>query len=72
VEHRVFEGNTGRAFTDSFRVKVNCKANAGPLTDAVPYALAVTLEIAEPTDIAIYEEVRAKIRPRVEIAPKQR
>ena len=72
VEHRAFEGNKGRSFNDDLTIKVNCTANAGPLTDEVPYALAVTLEIAEPTDIAIYDEVRSKIRPRVEIVPNPR
>lgn len=69
VEHRVFEGDRGRAFDESLAIQVNCVANAGPLTDDVPYALAVTMEIAEPSEIEIYEEVRERIQPRVEIAP---
>lgn len=68
VEHRVFEGNAGRAFNDDLQVKVNCTANAGRLDEQVPYALTITLEIAEPSLLNIYEEVRDRVRPRVEIA----
>ncbi|MBX9790022.1 MAG: S8 family peptidase [Pirellulales bacterium] len=69
VEHRVFEGNRVRTFDDALEVTVNCKENAGALTEEIPYAIAVTLEIAEPTQVVIYDEVRQRIRPRVEIAP---
>jgi hypothetical protein len=67
VQHRVFEGEKASAFSDgdSMPITVSCKAYAGNLTEPIPYALAVTLEVAEPIDI--YTEVRDRIRPVVEI-----
>ncbi|HVC98850.1 MAG TPA: S8 family peptidase [Pirellulales bacterium] len=69
VQHRVFEGNRVLAFDDggTLPVQVSCREDAGKLTDAVPYALAVTLEVAEPLGVSIYDEIRDRIRPRVQI-----
>jgi len=67
VQHRVLEGEQATAFADGdmMPITVSCKAYAGALTERVPYALAVTLEVADPIDI--YTEVRDRIRPVVEI-----
>ena len=43
--------------------------DAGKLTETIPYAIAVTLEIAEPIDIRIFNEVRDRIRLKIEIKP---
>ena len=40
-------------------MKVSCVEDAGKLMEPIPYAIAVTLEIAEPVDIRIFNEVRA-------------
>ena len=66
-----FRGRQSRAFGDGdmISVKVNCVENAGKFTEPIPYAIAVTLEIAEPIDIRIFNEVRDRIRPKVEITP---
>jgi hypothetical protein len=71
LQHQVFEGVKARAFGDgdTITVKVNCAEDAGKLTETIPYAIAVTLEIAEPVDIKIFNEVRDRIRPKVEITP---
>lgn len=70
VQHQVFEGNKARAFGDGdvLTVKVSCVEDAGKLTEEIPYALAVTLEIAEPVDLNIFNEVKNRIRLRVGIA----
>lgn len=72
VEHRVFEGNRVRTFVDdeTLSLNVNCMEHAGKLTEPVPYALAVTLEVAESIGLPIYNEVRDRIRPRVKIEPE--
>jgi hypothetical protein len=71
VQHEVFEGNRSVVVADGARVvlKVNCKEDAGKLTEAVPYGLAVTLEVAPAAGVNIYEEVRTRIRPAVGIHP---
>lgn len=72
VEHRVFAGHRAVAFADGdpLRIRVNCVADAGSLDDQVPYALAVTLEVARPLSVSIYGQIRDRIRPRVEITPQ--
>jgi hypothetical protein len=71
LQHQVFEGGKARAFGDGdvVGVKVSCVEDAGKLMEPIPYAIAVTLEIAEPVDIRIFNEVRARIRPKIEITP---
>lgn len=72
VEHRIFAGHRAVAFADgdTLRVQVNCVPDAGLLEDPIPYALAVTLEVARPLAVSIYDQVRDRIRPRVEIRPQ--
>ncbi|MCK4659372.1 MAG: hypothetical protein KAV82_07610 [Phycisphaerae bacterium] len=67
VQHRILEGERATAFSDgdTMPITVSCKAYAGHLTEPVPYALAVTLEVADPIDI--YTEVHDRIRPVIEI-----
>lgn len=71
VQHEIYDGPEAAVFVDgdAVAINVNCKAGAGDLKDAIPYSLAVTLEVGEGTDIPIYEEVRARIRQRVRIQP---
>jgi len=71
LQHQVFEGDRARAFGDgdTISVKVNCVEDAGKLTERIPYAIAITLEIAEPVDIRIFNEVRDRIRLKIEIKP---
>lgn len=72
VEHRILEGEKVAAFGDGedLEVTVNCKSDAGQLNASVPYALAVTLEVAEPLEVSIFDQVRSRIRPRIEIEPE--
>jgi hypothetical protein len=69
VEHRVFEGEKAKAFVDgaNLSIQVNCRADAGDLNDDIPFAVVASLEVAQTSQIAIYEEISARIRPQVEI-----
>jgi hypothetical protein len=47
---------------------VTCKKDATEkLDDAIPYGLAVTLEVTEGVEIPIYQQIRAKIKPPVPV-----
>jgi hypothetical protein len=65
--HCVFEGESAVAFLDGglLRLRVSCRAQAGVLDDPVPFALAVSLETAVGSGIAVYDEVRAAVQPAV-------
>ncbi len=69
VQHEILDGEQATAFVDgeALLIQINCRAQAGELDDAIPYAVAVTLEVAEGTAIPIYEQVRARLRVRVPI-----
>ena len=71
VQHEILEGHQATPFEDgdNIVIKVNCRADAGKITDPIRYGLAATLEIAETIDLPIYQEVRDRlavpVRPRV-------
>ncbi|PWT82044.1 MAG: hypothetical protein C5B58_08895 [Acidobacteria bacterium] len=67
VEHRIFEGTDAKAFLDGAKlsIQVNCAAAAGKLTETIHYAVVASLEVGADSQIAIYEEVRSRIRPQV-------
>jgi hypothetical protein len=71
VQHEVLESKKQiQSFEDGefLRIRVTCKKDAAARLDTViPYGLAVTLEAKE--DIPIYEQVRARIKQPVRIAP---
>lgn len=84
VQHEVLEGIAAVAINDgdNMPVQVNCRANAATkLSDAVPYALMVSLETARPLAVSIYEQVKlaldrlreaARVRPSVRGARTRR
>jgi hypothetical protein len=69
VQHEVLEGDQATAFIDGqvLTVQVNCRAQTGQLEGPIPYALAVTLEVAEGTAVPVYEEVRDRLRVAVQV-----
>ncbi len=72
VQHEILEGDSASAFIDgdNLEIHVSCRSDAGTLEEAIPYAIAVTLEIAEEVGIDIYDEVRVRVQPaRIEINP---
>ena len=71
LQHEVCEGNRAVAFVDGdvLAIQVSCRRDGGALEEAVPYAIAVTLEVAEEIGVDIYNEIRARVyADRIEIA----
>jgi hypothetical protein len=73
VQHQVFDGHEARAFDDgdAIKIKVSCAEDAGKLNEVVPYAIVATLEIAEPTTMRIYGELKNRLHIKVKIKPKR-
>ena len=69
IQHEVFEGDAAVTFVpeDSLQIQVNCRPEIGRLAEPVPYALAVSLEVAPSLSLPIYEEIRAKLRTVIEV-----
>lgn len=71
VQHEVLEGTDQiAAFQDgdSILLHIACKKDATVrLDDAIPYGLAVTLEVAEGIQIPIYEQLRTRLQPQVAV-----
>jgi hypothetical protein len=69
VQHEVFEGGKAAAFVDGDEVvvHVSCREDAKVLSGAVPYALAVTLEVDTAIGIDIYTEVRERVLSKVRV-----
>ena len=69
VQHEVFEGQRAVPFIDGevIEIKVNCREDAGKIQNPVAYGLAVSLEVAEGVDIAVYNEIRTRIAPAIQI-----
>ena len=69
IQHEVYDGEEASVFEegDSLNIVINCRADAGPLKDSVPYALALTLEVAEAVAIDVYEEIRLRLRPPIAV-----
>lgn len=69
VQHEVFEGQRAEPFIDGdvIEIKVNCREDAGKIQSPVAYGLAASLEVSEGVDIAVYEEIRTRIAPAIQI-----
>jgi hypothetical protein len=73
LQHLVMEGNklVREAATGAFSVGVQARAVSPAFADTeVPYALALTLELAQPVRTDLYEDVLARVRPRQQQAPR--
>lgn len=73
LQHGVFEGNLANEIIDGdeLLIKVNCREDAGKIDKPILYGLFVSLEVKQEVNIAIYDEVRTRIQPRVIITPKR-
>jgi hypothetical protein len=62
LKHEALEGEKA-AFVDgdNLEIQVSCCADAGVLEEAVPFALATTVEVAEEIGVDIYGEVRVRV-----------
>jgi hypothetical protein len=69
LQHEVFEGEGAVPVVpgQSLVVRVNCLADAGRLDSPVEFALCVSLEVAEGVALPIYDQVRARITPRIAV-----
>lgn len=69
LQHEICEGDDALAFVDGQNLifKVNCVADAGKLETPIRFALCVTIEVAEELTLPIYQEIRERIQPRVEV-----
>lgn len=76
VQHRVLEGTKAVPITDGdvLPVTVSCAENAGKLVEPIRFALAVSIEVAEPIGVSIYDEVqtiRERLSQRIEIGVRK-
>ena len=62
-------GERAAIFVDNgeLLLRISCRAVAGELNETVPYALAVSFEVGIDAGIQVYEEIRTRITPQVEI-----
>jgi len=74
VQHEVLDGVQAAAYVDgnALSIHVDCKEDSGSLSEAVPYGLAVTVEVRQVVNLPIYEEIRERIRLAVQIRPSAR
>jgi hypothetical protein len=63
LQHEIFEGDTAAVFIDgdTINIKVNCSNDANSFTESIPYAILVSLEVADGLDLPIYQEIRERI-----------
>ena len=65
VQHEIFEGLGASSFPDNsqFQIQVNCAADGGDKLEnvAIPYCLAITVEVAAELNVSIYQEIRSRI-----------
>jgi len=63
IQHEIIEGDRVVTYMqgDVLVIPVQCREDAGSLDVAIPYGLAVSLEVKEDVQIPIYEEVRTAL-----------
>jgi len=69
LQHEILEGQNALAFVDGNEAvfKVNCSEDGGKILDPVPFALCVSLEVAEGIELPIYQQIRDRVSVRVEV-----
>jgi hypothetical protein len=73
VQHQVFEGTGAVPIgpSDDEMLTVQCMEQAGGLGGRrIPYAVAISLEVAASLGVDVYAEVASRIRPAVVVAPR--
>ena len=72
--HERRTGERAAVFVDNgeLLLRISCRATAGELNEQVPYALAISFEVAIEAGIAVYEEIRARIAPQVGVGVEAR
>jgi len=69
VQHEIFEANRASAFVDgtTLSIRVNCKEDASKFEQSIKYGLSATLEVAPDAQVNIYNEIRLKVQPQIQI-----
>jgi len=73
VQHQIYEGSGAVPIgdDDNLRLTVQCMEQAGGLNGtSIPYAIAISFEVAEALGVDVYAEVAARIRPPVRVAAR--
>ena len=52
-----------------YLVQVNCREDAPWLDYVIDYGLVVSIEVGEDVTVAVYQQIRQRLRPVVSIAP---
>lgn len=70
LQHELFEGENALAFADGSELvfKVNCAEDGGKLSEKVPFALCVSLEIGEGIDLPVYQQIHEIVMQRVTVS----
>ena len=65
--HERRTGDRAATFVDNgdLLLRISCRAPAGELDEEVPYALAISFEVAIEAEISVYEDIRAGIEQQV-------
>lgn len=71
VVHERRRGDKAKVFVEDghMLLRISCRAGAGTLQEAVPYALAVSFEVAAAASIPVYERIRDRLRTPVQPQP---
>jgi Subtilase family len=71
VVHERRRGDKAKVFVEDghMLLRISCRAGAGALTTPVPYALAVSFEVAATANIPVYERIRDRLRTPVQPQP---
>lgn len=70
VQHEVLEGAKAVAFVDGDALvfTVECRGAAAEPAEPIPYGLCVSLEVAQGVQIPVYNEIRARVQPAIQVA----
>ena len=72
LQHEIFEDSAAAAFIDgnAINIKINCSKDANSFSESIPYAILVSLEVAEGIDLPIYQEIKERISISVPIGQR--
>jgi hypothetical protein len=67
IFHERRKGENAIVFVDDGQLllRLSCRSAAGELTESVPYALAISFEVGVEAGIQVYDQVRARLAPRI-------
>jgi citrate lyase beta subunit len=74
VQHEVLEGEKATAFSDGddLSIVVTCKSDTSKLKEPVQYARFASIEVAAAAGIAVYDEIKTRLRIPIPVTPRVR